>query len=584
MKKPISVLCLLLAAALLVPTAASAAPVDLAPSAEICAVLSLDGGGELLVERAPDAALMRAVDSYELYVEGEPALSVDRLGDRPTRQARVYYSVNFTFEGTQQEVFLTGLDGDRVEEIQQQIIASYATGEDFNMTDLGFIDAEKSWAEGDDDYMCWAASAADMLVYTGWAALAGFDTEDDAFETFIDNFADDGGHQYGAFAWFFNGSAYIDNSGLYGAVIEQYPGSGGYLKDYAYDALCGESSLYTAADMNAAAAHLREGCAVSLGVLINGEPDGGHAITLWGYVVDNALAADDPARYSSLFVTDSDSYEGINGRNDADRREADDVMSMYRLTYSDDADGFYYFWFDPEQYAVIDDYYYLEAYTENTAKETDSSASKDKLNDPDWCVESVFLTDTNGTREFNTLFESGTSVYSGFRIQNAADVGYRGYAYFSTQLLDADGNILYSSTPVYSVNVNPVGMVALPSFESFGSLQAGDYTLVCTVNPDRSADRVMSEAYYYNNVRSIPFKVRDSYLLGDYDGSGSIDIMDATKIQRMLADFEVNLDDNAAVRGDVNGSGLSILDVTQIQRSIADLSVDFPIGEKFLYD
>ena len=68
-------------------------------------------------------------------------------------------------------------------------------------------------------------------------------------------------------------------------------------------------------------------------------------------------------------------------------------------------------------------------------------------------------------------------------------------------------------------------------------------------------------------------------LLGDADGDDSITILDATKIQRLLAGLITDDDGMITLRGDSNGDGLDILDATRIQRYLASLSIEAPIGE-----
>ena len=60
-----------------------------------------------------------------------------------------------------------------------------------------------------------------------------------------------------------------------------------------------------------------------------------------------------------------------------------------------------------------------------------------------------------------------------------------------------------------------------------------------------------------------------SYICGDADGDGTVTILDATVIQRKLAELPVSsFSGNAA---DVDGDGLNILDATMIQRYLASL-------------
>ncbi len=70
---------------------------------------------------------------------------------------------------------------------------------DFRMwerNETPFADADKS-GMGDRN-MCWAASAANMLTWAGWAA-----DEDDAFDIFRAYFEDKPGYVYNALSYFF---------------------------------------------------------------------------------------------------------------------------------------------------------------------------------------------------------------------------------------------------------------------------------------------------------------------------------------------------------------------------------------------
>lgn len=68
-------------------------------------------------------------------------------------------------------------------------------------------------------------------------------------------------------------------------------------------------------------------------------------------------------------------------------------------------------------------------------------------------------------------------------------------------------------------------------------------------------------------------------LWGDVDGDSEVTIVDATAIQRYLAEL-IELDDAAIRRGKVNGyDELTILDATAIQRKLADIIPLFPVEE-----
>ena len=71
----------------------------------------------------------------------------------------------------------------------------------------------------------------------------------------------------------------------------------------------------------------------------------------------------------------------------------------------------------------------------------------------------------------------------------------------------------------------------------------------------------------------------ETYFKGDADGDRKVTIIDATRIQMLLADIAVADPDGIRLRGDVNGGGLDILDATAIQRFLADMGNEHGIGE-----
>lgn len=71
-----------------------------------------------------------------------------------------------------------------------------------------------------------------------------------------------------------------------------------------------------------------------------------------------------------------------------------------------------------------------------------------------------------------------------------------------------------------------------------------------------------------------------SYILGDVNGDGEVDILDATAAQRVLAHLLKDDDGMYAKRGDIDGDGdLTSVDVTYIQRYLAHLPIPYPIDE-----
>ncbi|WP_405358351.1 CotH kinase family protein [Ruminococcus sp.] len=72
---------------------------------------------------------------------------------------------------------------------------------------------------------------------------------------------------------------------------------------------------------------------------------------------------------------------------------------------------------------------------------------------------------------------------------------------------------------------------------------------------------------------------RYSYLRGDSDGNGEVNILDATLIQRILANLQADDDGMITLRAALSGDTLDIIDVTCLQRYIAQMPTPYPINE-----
>jgi hypothetical protein len=92
-----------------------------------------------------------------------------------------------------------------------------------------------------------------------------------------------------------------------------------------------------------------------------------------------------------------------------------------------------------------------------------------------------------------------------------------------------------------------------------------------------------SYAIAYAIEHGIPYEYTDlskvTYLRGDADDDGTITIMDATKIQRVLARFEDDTDGRIALRSTLGGEEFGIMDATRIQRKLAMYDDPYGIGE-----
>lgn len=107
---------------------------------------------------------------------------------------------------------------------------------------------------------------------------------------------------------------------------------------------------------------------------------------------------------------------------------------------------------------------------------------------------------------------------------------------------------------------------------------------------DRDEDLVIycnsgSYAHSYAEEKGIEYVLLDvpvdvTFILGDADGNGTVTILDATKVQRLLVSLIDDPDGMIALRGDADGKGIGILDATKIQRWLAGFTLSESIGEK----
>jgi len=190
----------------------------------------------------------------------------------------------------------------------------------FGYDDWGgtYHDAEKSPTSSEDDLMCWAAAASNILAWSGWGYVAGegFNNEDDIFQYFQDHWTDAGGNTYFGWEWWIDGTNNSQGSPYttYGFSQVDVEG-GGFWTGYNLE----DFYLYSSSDYWAMSNidYLLHG---GYGVTISVTDDvGGHAITGWGYEYD------DLGYYLGLWVTDSDDNKGSNNPGD--------ILAYYDVLY-----------------------------------------------------------------------------------------------------------------------------------------------------------------------------------------------------------------------------------------------------------
>lgn len=160
-------------------------------------------------------------------------------------------------------------------------------------------DAEKSTWNFDDDDLCWAATASNVLAWAGWIHGSGMTTCDQAFAHFQAHWTDAAGHTTRGWEWWFDGTL-----PSYGAQVDVAGGGNFYptltVDDY-YDWSGDNKTLLQQID-----SRLQQGYGIGLGIS-KGE-DVGHAITCWGVNYNPSYNPSDPdyTKYLGIWVTDSD--------------------------------------------------------------------------------------------------------------------------------------------------------------------------------------------------------------------------------------------------------------------------------------
>jgi hypothetical protein len=160
-----------------------------------------------------------------------------------------------------------------------------------------FCDAEKSPTNDEDDYLCWAAAAANVLEWTGWGLVDGMTTTDEMMAYYCDHWTDANGDMKYAWDWWFDGTN--PSQGQLGLSQVDVPG-GGFYPSENFDNYYHENANPTQS-LTAIDEYLHAGCGVTLAVYR--DAGGGHAITCWGY---EYTTDDDSTNYLGLYITESD--------------------------------------------------------------------------------------------------------------------------------------------------------------------------------------------------------------------------------------------------------------------------------------
>ena len=234
--------------------------------------------------------------------------------------SNTFYSLEFCVEDTTW-AYVTGLSADDVINVEETL-----TGANGQLISGDFIDAEKDSSHSGESELCWAAAAANVLWYTGWAnpyvaqdenGDSLFQSENDVFQFYVNSFTNAGNNAEYAFRWFINGEYPPQGAAGYSQMKEE--GSGNFYPGQSF-CDCGESlsmesktnPAETLSNMGVFVEDLRNECGavVSLGWYNSaGNRVGGHSVTAWGYLYDTAKEGNYDG-YKALLITNSDDSMG----------------------------------------------------------------------------------------------------------------------------------------------------------------------------------------------------------------------------------------------------------------------------------
>ena len=171
------------------------------------------------------------------------------------------------------------------------------TGASYMLTDHWggmWSDAEKSPTNPNDDLMCWAAAASNILQWTGWGNVVGLTNADQVFQYYVNHWTDQGGLMQYGWEWWFDGT---NPSAGWSGWSQVYAAGGDF-----YPAQNFSSLLHVQDSTSQALSAIDQDIHAGYGTTIGVQGPGGHAITVWGF---NYNAAN-PSQYYGIWVSDSD--------------------------------------------------------------------------------------------------------------------------------------------------------------------------------------------------------------------------------------------------------------------------------------
>ena len=192
----------------------------------------------------------------------------------------------------------------------------------------------------EDDLMCWAASCANILQWTGWGYVVhstegAMTNADEMFQHYLDHWTDVGYRSDWGWNWWFDGTETPD-----GSVVD-VAGGGNFWPTYTFSTYSGTYDDPDSGVLSAIDGYLHDCMGVALSITWG--PGTGHAITCWGINFDDSLDPTDEEYYIGIWVTDSDDHKHL--------ANPPDMLRYYEVEYNN----------------ALGRWYILDLYGEDTA-------------------------------------------------------------------------------------------------------------------------------------------------------------------------------------------------------------------------
>lgn len=109
------------------------------------------------------------------------------------------------------------------------------------------------------------------------------------------------------------------------------------------------------------------------------------------------------------------------------------------------------------------------------------------------------------------------------------------------------------------------------------------FTVVSRSGEHENADNIVDIDFSSFDKMTADTDIVKEFKNGDTDGDGSVDMPDATFLQRHCTGMRVDIPEETMLNSDVNDDGdLDVIDVTWIQRYLANMKTPFKVGENIV--